>query len=1010
MRLTILKALPVFILLSISVQTKAQSPAFKIVFDSLFSNNLMDDAIALSEKIEREEQLNGPSISLAHAINRKGYAWFKKGDWVLADSLFRESIAVATAAGQTTSLVFVDLLNNLAKHSGRMGNLQESLELFEQILQIQTALLGEENQQNISVRYNIGLTYFRMTRFDKSLEIYLESINSYEQNHWKKGDQFADLCRAAALSLSGLGRFSASKPYFLKALDLLESIHGKGSERYTLALYNYCYSMFQSGNYADLEPTSTALVEILRKLPNSEQSEIMELSLNILGSAKYMMGLYAEGITILLEAKKVAEACCGLGLEQRSEVSSNLAQAYAFNGQFELAFAEALEANKIDAEKLKNGQPISLVESANRAVVFCNLRKPEEARASLEKIENTADLEGQYLPEIQISCQIAKAQLAYLEKDYGLAISWLDSAIQSTALRKGPNSGDAISLMTDKSRFFYLAGNYKESLSTMNKMLLHKKQLVLAHNVLFSDSERSQLTDQFTLESSILADIAQQQPESSAVQQLIDLQLFKKNIAEKTSRKLAAIVQKSNIPELTEAYNQWIDTREQWNFAIQDPNSSPQQLEALQKTTELLEKKMARQGLGGALPDKPVFWTDIRAALKPSEAAVEVIRYNKLGDWDYGDSIFYAFLIIRPGEKTRTEAVFLKNGSELESFVMGQYQSEVIQKKDLSIILFNKMWASIAVKLQGVKTLYFSPDGIYHKINLNTLRYPDGTYLLEKMELRQVTNLQNTLLQVQEISGATPGIAVLFGNPNFKANANTPSSEAVAKGSQNADAYRVLQDSRTDLRLNPLPGSEREVNNIAKQLVKKNWETEVFTSTLATEETLKRLKSPKVLHIATHGYFMNSEKTPTRIGLFASTAAQNPAMRSMLFFAGAENNIEGSSSSSNDGILTAFEAAVLQLDNTELVVLSSCNTGLGKIQNGEGVLGLQRAFRIAGARSLIMSLWEVEDAATALLMRVFYENWTSGMSKTEAFHNAQLTLKTKYPEPFYWGSFILVNG
>jgi len=130
----------------------------------------------------------------------------------------------------------------------------------------------------------------------------------------------------------------------------------------------------------------------------------------------------------------------------------------------------------------------------------------------------------------------------------------------------------------------------------------------------------------------------------------------------------------------------------------------------------------------------------------------------------------------------------------------------------------------------------------------------------------------------------------------------------------------------------------------------------------------------------------------------------------MLFFAGAENNIEGSSSSSNDGILTAFEAAVLQLDNTELVVLSSCNTGLGKIQNGEGVLGLQRAFRIAGARSLIMSLWEVEDAATALLMRVFYENWTSGMSKTEAFHNAQLTLKTKYPEPFYWGSFILVNG
>jgi len=200
------------------------------------------------------------------------------------------------------------------------------------------------------------------------------------------------------------------------------------------------------------------------------------------------------------------------------------------------------------------------------------------------------------------------------------------------------------------------------------------------------------------------------------------------------------------------------------------------------------------------------------------------------------------------------------------------------------------------------------------------------------------------------------------------------------------------------------------VKSIAKKLTGKNWQTSVFSGASASEDTLKQVKSPKVLHIATHGYFLNPEAKPNAAPFAGSRTGKNPALRSMLFFAGAEDAIAGKNTGRNDGILTAFEAAVLHLDGTELVVLSACNTGLGKIQNGEGVYGLQRAFRIAGARSLIMSLWEVEDAATALLMNAFYENWTSGMPKPEAFRKAQLTLKKKYPQPFYWGSFILVNG
>ena len=204
----------------------------------------------------------------------------------------------------------------------------------------------------------------------------------------------------------------------------------------------------------------------------------------------------------------------------------------------------------------------------------------------------------------------------------------------------------------------------------------------------------------------------------------------------------------------------------------------------------------------------------------------------------------------------------------------------------------------------------------------------------------------------------------------------------------------------------PLAGTADEARSI-KSLFP---EALVLTGQQATKPALKRLEAPRVLHIATHGFFLddakdNANRTPGTRAISVKTSLENPFLRSGLALAGANLNRSGA----DDGILTALEASNLNLWGTKVVTLSACETGVGEVKNFEGVYGLRRAFFLAGAETLLMSMWPVSDRVTRETMTAFYTGLRDGLGRGEALRQAQLSmLKHKDRQhPFYWASFIL---
>ena len=436
-------------------------------------------------------------------------------------------------------------------------------------------------------------------------------------------------------------------------------------------------------------------------------------------------------------------------------------------------------------------------------------------------------------------------------------------------------------------------------------------------------------------------------------------------------------------------------------------------LRELERELERVEATLARDVPETALEQRLLAGNadQVAAALEPGSVLVELVRFpvvdftarEALGEATFADAR-YAALVLPAGDAGVPLLVDLGDAATIDGLVAAwraEVTSTTAQPLDGRIPgerLRALVLDPVLGRVPACTRLYIAPDGDLSTLPFDALPLGDDGYVIDVYRISYLATGRDALRLGRPEGEA--GDPVVFSDPLFDL------------GQESVPGFVPA------LPFEPLAGAREEADAVGAFLG--GW---LYDGADAAESHLQALRSPLVLHLATHGFFLpdpvhdaqTGEGAPLvgTLGIRFDRLAQvpNPMLRSGLALAGANAWSQGGTPQPEigDGILTAEEVAGLDLLGTQLVVLSACETGLGDVHVGQGVYGLRRAFIVAGARTLVMSLWKVPDEETRELMETFYRTLLhDGRSRVDALHEAQLALRRRFPEdPFFWGAFIL---
>jgi CHAT domain-containing protein/tetratricopeptide (TPR) repeat protein len=638
----------------------------------------------------------------------------------------------------------------------------------------------------------------------------------------------------------------------------------------------------------------------------------------------------------------------------------------------------------------------------NDLVEIClTLGKNEEALKYIDELSLASSGIGKFTSKVSSRMEVArifelKARYYLIQKDYQRSEDYLNRADWYNP-SKVASSDVKLKVLKTRAMLEWTRANTERATAAFQNLVKEYRKHIADNFVAMSEYEKEKfyysLKKDFDLFNAFVVD--QTQTPGSLSEEMFNNVLNTKGLLLNSTNKLKNKILSGGDPVMIAKLHEWEDDKSRL-AAMYYEKTEAANITAMENRIEALEKEINQASGLFESKDKPLQWQDVKETLGQKDAAVEILRVRlvnkKSGNFSiFSDSVVYGVMLLTR-DTPAPKLFIIPNGNALEKHFLPYYRNAIFSRIDDNLS-YDQFWLPIRRELAGKDRLYVSPDGVYNQINLNTLRnQSSGKYLIDEIKIVYLTKTSD-LLKSETV--AQNKNAVLVGRPDydFETVGKIEGRDIAAYGTRNviSDELETFKDQEFE----DLPGTETEISIIEPILKNRSLMVSTFKGQNALEETVKSLEHPAILHIATHGFFVED-----------SASAISPMIRSGIILAGVKNNERNVSR--EDGVLTAYEATNLDLAGTSLVVLSACQTGVGEVRNGEGVYGLQRAIVVAGAQNLLMSLWKVDDTATADLMSSFYELWT-GKDNPSSFREAQIKLRQKYAQPFYWGAFVMLG-
>ncbi len=837
------------------------------------------------------------------------------------------------------------------------------------------------DEENARLNLQLGQSGYATGRL-----IYAEKRLNAARLYFEKGSLNDDLGYMKAIATQGLlytsmGRFAQAEAATIEALSIRKDKLGDNSMGVAASYNNYAVLHYNLGLYNEAEKEFATALAIIKE-NGQEQAMTQAIVQNNKAILYQSMGRYTEGAKLLEEALQLAGKLEVTKAKNHLKFFSNLALLYQQMGKY----SEAERIYQGLERRLEKGKPEYANMLNNLAILYLVMKKDDKME---EMLRRSAGIYKNTLGETNPAYAKVVSDLGnYLRYKgrYDEAMPMLDGVMKSREQSLGINHPLYVQSQEDLAILHWKKKEYSKAYSLYHEVMEKSLDFINKYFAPMSEAEKTKYWDILSPRFQRFYNFALEagSTDKNILTDLFEYRVATKGLLISSSRKVSENILASGNEQLVNDFSTWIDQKEQlttlYAYSKEELKEQGVNIDSLESATNAMEKRLSENSteFSRFYFTSKTKLTDLQKKLKADEALVEIIQL-KYFDQILTDSSMYVGLILTKNSPQPT-LVLLPNGNELEGKLAKTYRLSMKNKIN-DEKSYTYYWQPFETAVAGKKTIYVSPDGVYNQLSLYTLKKPVGDFLIKQYDFVLLGNPRD-ILKTDKAS-ATPKNATLIGFPDY----GSPT-------------------------IPELPQTKVEVEGIYKTFKTSGYQVVQWVQQDATEAKLKSTNKIAVLHIATHGYFLKDvEKANWPIGVHADNAKDNVLLRSGLMLAGASEADKQSASLDNtsNGIITSYEAMNLDLKGTNLVVLSACETGLGEVKAGEGVYGLQRAFLVAGAQALIMSLWKVDDAATQQLMNNFYSNWIKTGDKQKAFKQAQLQLMTKYKEPYYWGAFVMME-